>query len=254
MAGSLLNAAASHSAGAMNAVMARAYIQPKHPKSRIPLGLPLVCAFNPSQLTIGQTSDWVPSNVPRANVAARPQFRSTQPRTMNIELFFDRSTIRPAQVAASAMSGSAPGPSVEGDIERLMDMTRPVDGTDPPTPPQVTFGWGQMKAFTGFIKSVQATYLLFGRAGYPYRAKARVDFGQIQQPLGRQNPTSGAERARKTHRIGPGDTLQSVAYAAYGDPRFWRGLAVFNEVDDPLRLRIGDEILLPEEEEVAEVS
>lgn len=233
----------------MNAVMARAYLKRDDEFFR------LWCAFNPTELSLSQTADWRPSSVPRADIAAPPHFESTQPRTLSLELFFDRSTPRAAQALASAMSGSVPGnPSVEGDIERLMDMTLPVKGKEPPTPPKVTFGWGLMNSFEGHIRSVQATYLLFGRSGYPYRAKARVEMVQIQEPPLLQNPTSGAERARKTHMIGPGDTLQSVAYATYGDPRLWRGLAEVNEVDDPLALTIGSEILLPEQDELVGLS
>jgi nucleoid-associated protein YgaU len=69
-----------------------------------------------------------------------------------------------------------------------------------------------------------------------------------------QNPTSGSIHARATHLISDGDTLQSIATKEYGNPNFWRGLAVFNDIDDPLRLTSGNRILLPSIDEAAEIS
>src|SRR5207244_13523516 len=66
---------------------------------------------------------------------------------------------------------------------------------------------------------------------------------------GPQNPTSGSINARRTHLISDGDTLQSIANEEYGNPNFWRGVAIFNAIDDPLRLTKGDRILLPSTDE-----
>src|SRR5439155_1089908 len=49
-----------------------------------------------------------------------------------------------------------------------------------------------------------------------------------------------------------GDTLQSIATNEYGNPNFWRGLARFNDIDDPLRLKLGTRILVPTREEAAD--
>ncbi|HEY6057334.1 MAG TPA: hypothetical protein VIV06_04840, partial [Candidatus Limnocylindrales bacterium] len=65
----------------------------------------------------------------------------------------------------------------------------------------------------------------------------------------KQNPTSGAIHSRATHVMREGDSLASVAYLEYGDPALWRGLAAFNEIDDPGRLTPGTRLLLPTIEE-----
>jgi len=93
---------------------------------------------------------------------------------------------------------------------------------------------------------------MFGRAGNPLRATADISLKEAPDPAAKQNPTSGAIQARGTHLISEGDTLQSVAYREYGNPNFWRGLAVFNHIDDPLRLTLGDRILLPSADEAAD--
>jgi nucleoid-associated protein YgaU len=40
-----------------------------------------------------------------------------------------------------------------------------------------------------------------------------------------------------------------VAYHEYGDASLWRGIAAFNEIDDPLRVAAGTRILVPTADE-----
>jgi nucleoid-associated protein YgaU len=42
-----------------------------------------------------------------------------------------------------------------------------------------------------------------------------------------------------------GDSLPSIAFAAYGDPTQWRAIAEANEIDDPLRLPRGRALAIP---------
>jgi nucleoid-associated protein YgaU len=41
-----------------------------------------------------------------------------------------------------------------------------------------------------------------------------------------------------------------MAWREYGDPTLWRVIATANEIDDPMRLEIGRELLLPAAGEV----
>jgi nucleoid-associated protein YgaU len=41
------------------------------------------------------------------------------------------------------------------------------------------------------------------------------------------------------------DSLAAVAYREYGNAALWRGIAAFNEIDDPLRVAAGTRILVP---------
>ena len=47
-----------------------------------------------------------------------------------------------------------------------------------------------------------------------------------------------------------GDSLPTIAYREYGQPAMWRAVADLNRVDDPMRLRPGDRLLLPPLEEL----
>ena len=66
----------------------------------------------------------------------------------------------------------------------------------------------------------------------------------------KQNPTSGAIAAHRSHLVIAGDTLASLAYAEYGDATLWRPLAAFNGIDDPLRIPEGTSVLLPPAEDL----
>jgi nucleoid-associated protein YgaU len=49
-----------------------------------------------------------------------------------------------------------------------------------------------------------------------------------------------------------GDNLQSIATAGYGSPGRWRALAEANDIDDPLRVRPGEVVYLPNDDELEE--
>ena len=46
-------------------------------------------------------------------------------------------------------------------------------------------------------------------------------------------------------RVRAGDTLAGIAYAEYGNPNLWRAVAELNNIDDPMRLRPGQRLMLP---------
>ena len=47
----------------------------------------------------------------------------------------------------------------------------------------------------------------------------------------------------RVHVLTEGETLHSVAWAEYRQARYWRGLAAFNGIDDPLRVEPGTMLL-----------
>jgi nucleoid-associated protein YgaU len=51
--------------------------------------------------------------------------------------------------------------------------------------------------------------------------------------------------------VGAGDTLHSIAWDEYGNASWWRALAEFNGIDDPLRVNPGVRLLIPTSDEAA---
>ena len=61
--------------------------------------------------------------------------------------------------------------------------------------------------------------------------------------------TSGSREARRTHRVVAGDSLPQLAWREYGDATAWRVIAEANDIDDPMLLVPGAELLVPAMEE-----
>jgi nucleoid-associated protein YgaU len=64
--------------------------------------------------------------------------------------------------------------------------------------------------------------------------------------FGPQNPTSGTPRPHRVHRVQPGETLDRISARYYGDPTRWRDLALANDIEDPLGLRPGSLLSVPQ--------
>jgi len=64
------------------------------------------------------------------------------------------------------------------------------------------------------------------------------------------NPTSGGMPGRRSHTVGQGENLQSIAMANYGRPGLWRRIAEVNGITDPTRVRPGSTVYLPNEDEL----
>ena len=114
------------------------------------------------------------------------------------------------------------------------------------------FEWGTARttSFNGVLTNFSVDYSLFDVDGKPLRATCSLAIEEATVDEPGQNPTSGAENARRTHRVVAGDTLPQLAWQEYGDATVWRIIAEANGIDDPMVLRPGSELLVPEETEL----
>jgi Contractile injection system tube protein len=196
--------------------------------------------FNPGEYTVDKSSSWSRPQMKGGKQTGKPEFQGANAQTLKVEVLFDR-------------LGS--GDDVAKDVNTLIEWVKPTDDSvakKKPQPPIVVFEWGDNPALTSFrayVKSVSARYLLFDSSGKPLRATATLMLEEVPIPPKKQNPTSGAVHGRRTHLLAEGDTLASVAWAEYEDAALWRGLADFNRIDDPLRVRPGQTILIPTADE-----
>jgi nucleoid-associated protein YgaU len=201
--------------------------------------------FNPREYSISKSADWTRPTSKGAKPAAKPEFQGTKPRVVSMELMFD--------------DWEGKGGLVQ-DIETLLNWMTPSKDSlshNQPEPMVLQFQWGAQQPlarFKGFLKSVNAKFTLFKPDGTPIRAMANIQMEEIPQDPPGTNPTSGSLAARRSHVVVNGESLHSVAFAEYGNPGLWRGLAAFNEIDDPLRVYPGTSLLLPTAEEAAALS
>jgi nucleoid-associated protein YgaU len=193
--------------------------------------------FNPTQLTLSKSSEWTTRIAPKFRFASIPEFNGSMPYTMQLQIFLDAS-MTPSDT------------TVQDEVETLLsccEVTLTSIAADQPCTPWVFFQWGSFStaSFIAYVESVQANYTLFNPSGTPIRATCDLTITQIPLLTAGQNPTSGALEANRSHRIVAGDTLQSLAWHEYGDATAWRVIAKANDIDDPMRLTVGTELLIP---------
>ncbi|WP_026425197.1 LysM peptidoglycan-binding domain-containing protein [Actinokineospora inagensis] len=195
--------------------------------------------FNPKELSITKNAKWGRDAQRNAKKSGPPEFKGADPCKLTLEMFLD---------ATDTM-----GDKVVKTVEQVFACCVPTEESRQSgkgSPPWVVFKWGGMTGFPAYVSSVTAKYVLFTPAGLPVRAVCTVNLEEISGEQGGQNPTSGTLAVRATHTIVAGETLQSVAYRAYGDPNFWRDIAELNDIDDPMTVRPGTRLRVPALEEI----
>jgi hypothetical protein len=188
--------------------------------------------FNPKEMSIAKSAKWGSNPAPKAKSSAPPEFQGSEPCKLTLELFFDATDTLDASVVER--------------VEAVFGCLVPSSGKEGAWPPLVQLQWGEVTSFLGYVTQVQAKYTLFAPSGTPLRATCSLTIQEMPQQQGKQNPTSGTYQLHSEHTLVRGESLASIAYREYGDPALWRALAAFNEVDDPLRLRPGTTLVVPE--------
>jgi Contractile injection system tube protein len=57
---------------------------------------------------------------------------------------------------------------------------------------------------------------------------------------------TGPSLGEEAHEVAaPGERLDEIAYRAYGDPAYWRLLAAYNDLANPMRLSPGEQLMIP---------
>jgi nucleoid-associated protein YgaU len=191
--------------------------------------------FNPKQLQITKTAKWKRSGQRNQRSSSAPEFTGSDPVKLSLEMFLD---------ATEKMDNG-----VVTAVEKLFALVVPTAeslSSGKGCPPVVIFRWGGLTGFAAFATQVQVTYTLFTPGGTPVRATAQVQIEELTPKFPGQNPTSGSDRARTTHRLVDGDTLPALAFREYGDAGRWRDIAALNGIDDPMRIIPGTTLLLPD--------
>lgn len=195
--------------------------------------------FNPKEISLAKSATWKREPAKGSKSAPPPQFTGAQPSKLTLEMFFD----------ASAKQDT----SVVKTVEKLFSLTTPTAtsmSSKKASPPWVVFRWGSLTGFLAYVSAVSAKYTMFTADGLPIRATCSVTLEELAGDAPKQNPTSGGLLPHRVHQVVEGDSLAAIAYREYGEASMWRSVADVNRVDDPMRLRPGDRILLPALEEL----
>jgi hypothetical protein len=188
------------------------------------------CAFNPQGYTISKTNIWTYKPTQGKDMPA-PEFGGGLPMSYKLALLLD-----------SSLDG--PDKSVKDDANTLMQAMHGGGSA----PKFITFSWGSVKLPKAAPISISIQYALFHPNGEPIRAFVDLELAQAEEltPAGKaQNPTARGIAGLSAHTVRDGDSLQSIAHLAYGDPTRWRVIAEANSIDDPMRLRRGTALTIP---------
>jgi len=199
---------------------AKATITPKD-------GDPISVLFNPAEYRLNKGNQISESDTPGL-AAPILQFIGGRSRTLSLDLFFDTFETR---TDVSPLTDK---------IYALLEINR-----DTHVPPLCTFRWGRL-VFTGVVETVDGRFTLFFPDGKPARATLSVSFKEAVDVTKavRENPTASVDR-RKTRTVKGGETLNTIAAEAYGDPGQWRPIARANGITNPLSLRPGQRLIVP---------
>jgi nucleoid-associated protein YgaU len=192
--------------------------------------------FNPNRLTLTKSTEWRRKPSRMAKSSAMPEFVGGGPRTLSLEMFLD----------ATAEHDD----SVEQQVEKLMAACVPTPkslSAKKPASPWVRFDWGTARttSFDGVLSNLSISYTLFDVDGTPLRATCSLSISEATSDTPGQNPTSGAREATRTHQVVAGDNLALIAWRECGDATAWRLIAEANDIDDPMSLSPGRDLLIP---------
>jgi hypothetical protein len=197
------------------------------------------CLFNPSDLALTQMNAWAADRMPGKGVPTL-RYSGASSGSLRLTLFFDTTdTGRPVTEYTSK-------------IVKLMEVNTSLPGSNASTnnarPPWVVFHWGDFHSFKAVVSALELTFEYFSSTGTPLRARAALTLTQYQDEtaLAAQNPTSGTPRPHRVHRVQPGETLDRISALHLGDSTRWRSIAEANELEDPLALRPGTLLAIPE--------
>ncbi len=198
------------------------------------------CMFNPSKFAYTMSNKWDAEPVPGAN-APSLRFAGAQSGKFSLSLVFD-TTATGASVTTHT-----------NKLLKLMEVDKTLTDFDPKRnsgrPQWLTFNWGtELHTFKAIISSLSVTFTYFSSDGTPLRANVETSFDQYEADAtwSRQNPTSGTPNPQRTHQVLPGETLDRIAASYYGDATRWRQIADANGISDPLAIRPGALIAIPE--------
>lgn len=205
--------------------------------------------FNPETLSFTKRVKFKEEPTRASKDAPIRQYIGTEPTVLSLKMVLD-------DTVGQGWTTFGMGASVPDRINQLLAWTNPADEKDPPEPRKLTFHWGQLKIgtegrFACHCESVQVEYTLFTDGGVPIRASATVTLKGLPTRQYGQNPTSGGVHPRRSRRIERGDDLAVIAHQEYGRQSAWRVLAELNGIDNPFRLPVGQEIVLPDRNELS---
>lgn len=191
----------------------------------VPIPIPVM--FNPPEYQLQKTNQYAEVGIPGLG-SSLLQFVKGSSQTLTMELFFDTTDLG---LDVRAFTGL---------VMALIDVN-----SDTHAPPRLLFLWGTL-VFPCVLESVTQKFEYFNALGMPLRARLTVTLKghDLLADLLSSIPLLSADRT-KQRVVHVGDTLQGIAAQEYDDPRQWRPIAAANNINNPLMLPVGQQLIIP---------
>ena len=188
--------------------------------------------FNPTEYSIDKSNKYKEIGVPGL-ISPIIQFNQGDARTLKVELMLDTYSSKKRKKKDIRTKYIIP-------LSKLMELDSELHA-----PPPCKVLWGSLD-FKGVMESLNTTYTLFNSEGVPVRAKVSLSFKEmIPLDVQAKNPPLNSPDRRKLFKMTEGDSIWNMANHAYGDPSLWRVIADANDIDDPLNIELGRDLVIP---------
>lgn len=191
--------------------------------------------FNPEEYSVNRDNNFAQMTIPGLR-GPLLQFVAGNMQTLDMELLVD---------SYEAHDGYNPaGDDVRNLTRQITDLMN-IDATTH-APPVLIFTWGSL-TFTCVLARASQRFIMFRPDGVPVRARLQVTFNEfINAELEAKETKRETADYSHLHVVHEGETLSGIAAQVYQNPALWRPIAIHNAIDDPGRLAVGRELLIPQ--------
>ncbi len=214
--------------------------------------------FNPNEFTISRDITWKRKRVASVgsySAYARQEFRSTSPKTLSINLFFDTYEARGSSltlrqgakdflIPTNPFTASPEATNVKEYTDKIAALAD--INTELHRPPICKLRWGEVELFIGVLTGLTEKYTMFMPDGRPVRATLDCSFVEyVSQAYAAKRGELHSADVPKTRVVRRHETLQSIAAEEYDDPALWRHIAQANDIVNPRALSPGTVLIIP---------
>jgi nucleoid-associated protein YgaU len=182
--------------------------------------------FNPSEYSVASIAQLDEKN--KKDIT----FKSVNIEDFTVKLIFD---------TYEKHKDNESGKDVRKVTEKITRIMMPFkEGKKGKRPPVCLFSWGKF-AYKGIISKIDQKFILFLPDGTPVREELTVIFKSVMTAE-EYAKNMGIEACRKVWTVKSGDRLDLIADSELKDASLWRRIADENQIDDPLKFPMDDDI------------
>ena len=201
------------------------------------------CMFNPTELSVEKSNRFAEINIPGLSSSVL-QFVRGNSRTLSMDLFFDtyeeKIDVRLLTDRVTGWDAGSMFSNLPDAAKGLMDIDSELHA-----PPVCLFIWGAF-VFQCVIDRVSKKFTMFLPEGIPVRATLSVSLKEYREvDIQVKELDLHSSDLTKRRQVIRGDSLWFIAAKEYGSPADWRLIADANNIDDPLVINPGQELVIP---------